>query len=188
MQSVWVLSLFSAVPGADEIGFLEASRGVLEVVPGFNAVTLWAEADGAVGRMLLFEYASENAASHGLAAMAEADLILLQRGLTSTTPELISFGVRHREGAYPHSLDLGEFLSIVVRVGQPGDQGALMDDLDQVMGTLQAITGYRGSARGERLGFLEEVVSLAFWNNGAAFKDSLPSQPVYQVRAFSRIS
>lgn len=186
---VWVLSEFRSDGelGQTSVDYMNDAEVILKPVNGYLGISLWQAVGEPKLHLLVFEYTDRASAEHGLAAMAEGKMALVERGMSVGAPFNVSLDLTHQQGFTPHQMLPNQVLSAVIRGGNPGQHPDLDADLEMVMESLRQIPGFLGSGRGPRIGLEEEVISVALWDTEESFRVSLPPQPVYEVEAFRRL-
>jgi len=96
--------------------------------------------------------------------------------------------VRGRVGCRPSKTPVPSYLSMSVRISDPGYETELVEEIGHIFEELQLIPGFLGAMHGNRDGLDEEVIGIVTWESPEAFSLSLPpSQYRYDVRLYERI-
>jgi hypothetical protein len=104
------------------------------------------------------------------------------------TVERIRVVVEGRYGTRVSEADERSFLSISVRISDPGYGIDLAEEIDQLFQHLRLIPGFSGCVYGVGDDLPEEVIGVVTWANREAFVASLPpTQRPYEVKLFERV-
>lgn len=154
-------------------------------IEGYQGYGVWQSAQDPLARLILFSYASEDAAQRGLAAVADRRT-LIERQDHPQPADVVGLHVAHAEGAFSRALPQSATLSISIRIAEPGRGADLVDQYLRTFGELAAIPGFAGMLIGVSQNLAEEVVGFVAWDDEGAFRASLPQQTVYQVKLYER--
>ena len=154
--------------------------------PGFQGYGVWQSVQEPLARMILFSYASEEAARAGLVTVAERRTLIERQGPGAEPSDAMALSVVHAEGALSRGLEQAPALSISIRIAEPGYGHDLIDVYLRTFAELAAIPGFAGMLVAVNQNLPEEVVGLCAWDDEAAFRASLPRQKVYQVKLYER--
>lgn len=102
-------------------------------------------------------------------------------------PDHVAVMLEHQRGVSASTAPLGSLVSISARTSGSGQGKVLMDEVDNILDSLQYIDGFLGSAFGARVGLEEEVVGIVFWKDAQSFHTSTPRGSFYEIRLFGRI-
>ena len=160
--------------------------GALAGVEGFQGYGVWQSVQDPLARLLLFSYASEEAARNGLLAVAERRTLIERQGPGAEPSDALALTVVHAEGVLEHALAQASALSISIRIAEPGRGHDLVDVYLRTFAELAAIPGFAGMLVAVNESLPEEVIGFAAWDDESAFRASLPRQKVYQVRLYER--
>lgn len=160
--------------------------GALAEVEGFQGYGVWQSVQDPLARMVLFSYTSGEAARDGLRAVADRRTLIERQGPGAAPSDALALTVVHAEGALAHGLAQAPALSVSIRIAEPGRGHALIDQYLRTFAELAAIPGFAGMLVAVNESLPEEAVGFAAWDDEAAFRASLPSQKVYQVRLYER--
>ncbi len=155
-------------------------------VDGFQGYGVWQSVQEPLSRMILFSYASEEAARAGLVVVAERRTLIERQGPGAEPSDALALSVVHAEGALKGSLAQAPALSISIRIAEPGYGPNLIDVYLRTFAELAAIPGFAGMLVAVNQNLPEEVVGFCAWDDEAAFRASLPRQKVYQVKLYER--
>ena len=166
--------------------YVRAVKEALVGVEGFQGAGLWQRVEDPLARMILFSYASPDAAAKGLVAISARRSLVERQGDAAEPANVLGLSVVHTEGAFVHGLSQAAALSISIRFAEPGYGAELVDTYIRTFAELAAIPGFAGMLVAVNQNLCEEVVGLAAWDDENAFRASLPRQKVYQVRLYER--
>ncbi|RYG24846.1 hypothetical protein EON82_09265 [bacterium] len=164
--------------------YTRAVKEALADVEGFQGAGLWQSVQDPLSRMILFSYASPEAAAKGLVAISARRSLVERQGEAAAPADVLGLIVVHTEGAFVHGLSQAAALSISIRIAEPGYGAELVDSYIQTFAELAAIPGFAGMLVAVNQNLSEEVVGLAAWDDERSFRASLPRQKVYQVRLY----
>ena len=166
--------------------YARAVQEALTEVAGFQGFGVWQSVQEPHARLILFSYASEEAAQAGLVAISARRSLVERQGKGAEPADVMGLAVAHAEGALAHGLSQAAALSISIRIAEPGYGDKLVDAYLQTFAELAAIPGFAGLLVGVNQNLPEEVVGLAAWDDEGSFRASLPRQRVYQVKLYER--
>jgi hypothetical protein len=108
---------------------------------------------------------------------------MLERSLaiSSGAPNVLRVSTTTEFGAMKERLELCQYLSLVVRVSEPGYSKELQADLDRVFEESRVIPGFTGYVVGYRDTLEEEVIGIASWDGEESFRSSLPQGIIASV-------
>ena len=158
--------------------------GALEGIEGFQGYGVWQSIEDPLAKMILFSYASEEAARDGLVVVADRRTLIERQGPGAEPSDALALSIVHAEGALAHGLSQGSALSISIRIAEPGYGNSLVDVYLRTFAELAAIPGFAGMLVAVSQNLAEEVIGLVAWDDEAAFRASLPRQKVYQVKLY----
>ena len=156
-------------------------------IPGFQGYGMWQGVQEPLARLILFSYASEEAARDGLVVVAERRTLIERQAPGSEPSDALALTVVHAEGVLARSPSQASAVSISIRIAEPGYGHDLVDVYLRTFAELAAIPGFAGMMVAVSQNLAEEVVGLVAWDDEAAFRASLPRQKVYQVKLYERI-
>jgi heme-degrading monooxygenase HmoA len=166
--------------------YAKAVQEALEGVDGFQGFGVWQNVQDPLARLVLFSYASPEAAQRGLVAISARRSLVERQGKGAEPAHVLGLKVIHSEGALAHGLCQAPALSISIRIAEPGYGADLIDVYFRTFAELAAIPGFAGMLVAVNENLPEEVVGLAAWDDEKAFRASLPHQKVYQVKLYER--
>lgn len=166
--------------------YARSVQEALADVEGYQGFGHWQSVQDPLSRLILFSYASEEAAQRGLVAIGDRRSLVERQGRGAEPADVMGLSVVHAEGALAHGLSSGPALSISIRIAEPGYGTELADVYLRTFAELAAIPGFAGYLVATNQNLLEEVVGLAAWDDENAFRASLPRQRVYQVKLYER--
>ena len=186
-----LLMICRSVVGANHVDqvvpFFSGMHEAVSAAPGYRGASLWRKQVRPEEFMAVIEFddlktfldASEHFVVEGhidkLAQICEQPL------------DSIEIEVVKRHGSCSPRDPRSRFLSVSERIADLGRNEPLERDLEEILGTISQIPGYLGSLWGRRVGLSEEIVSLAFWASEAAYRDSVPTKPVYAVTLYRHV-
>lgn len=175
---------------ADDAGAANAyGRAVgdaLKDVEGFQGYGVWESCQDPLARLILFSYASAEAAERGLVAISERRGLIERQERSAEPADVMALTVVHAEGAFANGVSQASAISISIRIAEPGYGHNLLDVYLRTFAELAAIPGFAGHLVAVNQNLPEEGVGLAAWDDEAAFRASLPRQKVYQVKLYER--
>lgn len=164
------------------------TRELLEKVDGFYGHSLWRKSGAHDELLVLHEYRDVEATERGLEALAGTKLLAEAQTADYHPADLMRIIVEGRGGKRISQTPKPSYLSMSVRVADPGYQRDLLDQVGVIFQELRFIPGNLGSVYGYRDGLREEIVGLVTWESPEAFSRSLPpKQRKYDVRLYERI-
>jgi len=168
--------------------YFRNTRERLSTVDGAIGQSLW-RLSGAHDELLVMqEFRDVDATERGLEAMAGMKLLVESQSTDHNPADLVRIMVRGRVGCRPSQTPLPSYLSMSVRISDPGYEEELVDEIAQIFQELQLIPGFLGALHGNRDGLDEEVIGLVTWESPEAFSHSLPpKQRKYDVRLYERV-
>lgn len=158
----------------------------LKSVEGFQGFGLWQDVEDELDHLILFSYASPEAAKRGLVAVSERRTLAERQEHGAMPADAMTLAVHHAYGALDGQIAPSSALSLSIRIAEPGYGPELIDEYDQIFAALAAIPGYAGMLIANNGNLPEEVVGLVAWDDQLAFRASLPKQPAYQVKLYER--
>lgn len=161
-------------------------RPALEKVEGFQGLSLWRNYDNGERFLAMYRYRDLACAEVGLQALTE-NRLLAQTAVASAEPaDVIRGFVLGEDGRAPNDVRTGQYLSLSIRVAEPGYGQDLANELERIFGELTLIPGYLGSlyARNETLA--EEIVGIVTWESPQAFASSVPPGTLYELMLYRK--
>lgn len=156
-------------------------------VEGFQGLSLWRNIGDRERHLVLYHYASIEAADTGLSALADGKLLAETAVVNKEPANVMRIIVLGQQGKAVQAVAPGQFLSLSVRVSDPGYGQELADELDRIFGELTLIPGFLGSVYGRSESLEEEVVGLVTWGTRQAFESSVPEGTLYEVKLYQRV-
>ena len=166
--------------------YAQAVGCALDGVEGFRGYGVWQSVQDSLARMILFSYASDEAAAQGLTCIGERRSLVERQGYSAEPADVLGLHVVHAEGVFTNGVAQASAISISIRIAEPGYGHELVDIYLRTFAELAAIPGFAGHLVAVNQNLPEEAVGLAAWDDEASFRASLPHQKVYQVRLYER--
>lgn len=165
-----------------------ASRERLASVDGALGFSMWREVDSREGFLVIFEYRDVEAAESGLKALAGIRLLAESQTADYHPADVLRLRTEFRSGGRVSDSPKPGYLSLSVRVADPGFGNELFDEVTVIFQELAFIPGFAGSLVGCSDVLAEEVVGIVTWSSRAAFEASLPPhQRMYDVKLYERV-
>lgn len=159
----------------------------LQRVPGFRGAAYWNCVSKPDSIILLYDYESAEAADRGLRASMAVRPLAERLVADVAPPDVMRVKVIESSGLLKGGLPEGRFLSLSIRVAEPGYGEDLSTELTDIFAGLSVIDGFKGSLVGSNDTLDEEIVGLVAWDSKAAFEASLPKGMPYEVLLFQRV-
>ena len=160
---------------------------VLGSVKGFEGAALWQSVGKPTEHIALYHYASREAADEGLMVVAQKRFLAEAIPTYMAPPDVVRVAVHGRQGESVAGAELGSYLSVSIRVADPGMGGELVSELDRIFQEIAVIPGFNGAEFGPNDTLAEEIVGFATWDTPEDFAMSLPAGALYEVKLFKRI-
>lgn len=165
-----------------------SSKERLSTVDGAFGHSMWRGADDRADLMVVFEFKDMDAAERGLQALSGIRLLAESQAADYNPADLIHVQVTGRNGARISAAPKPAYLSMSVRVADPGFGNDLIEELGNIFQELSLIPGYAGSVQGFSDSLREEAVGIVTWATRDAFEASVPpSVRPYKVRLYERV-
>jgi len=159
----------------------------LRGVDGYGGLALWRMVGAPDRHLVIYEYRDIASADEGLQALA-AGRLLTQTPVALRAPaDVLRAEVLNRTGRALLSTPIERFLSLSIRVAEPGYGQELADELDNIFGELSFIPGFLGSLYARNETISEEVVGIVTWDTQESFVSSVPDGSPYEVRLYRRV-
>lgn len=168
--------------------YFKNTREKLSAVDGALGQSLWRLSGSHDEMLLIQEFKDVESTERGLEAMAGMKLLVESQAEDFVPADLMRVMVRGRIGCRPSKTPIPSYLSMSVRISDPGYETELVDEISNIFEELKLIPGFLGAMHGNRDGLSEEVIGIVTWESPEAFSLSLPpSQFRYEVRLYERI-
>lgn len=168
--------------------YTDAARSRLATVAGWHGLSVWRDTEDPQALLLCHEYTDVPAAERGLVALAGMPLLVEQGGAQLQPADVLRVRVLGRTGKRLSSCESPSYLSMSIRVADPGYGADLASEIDMIFQELAFLPGCLGSVYGENDVLTEEIVGLVTWASHEAFQSSLPpGLAPYEVRLMERI-
>jgi hypothetical protein len=156
----------------------------LATVDGYLGSGTWIACDGGLGLLALHLYRDGASADAGLQVIAGH--LLTPSGTASGSSPVDTIRTQTLEVSGQLGADIlsAPYLSMTVRIAEPGHQAHLLQALRDVLMECASIGGFTGYRIGFSESLKEELVSLAGWTSREAFLKSVPTGIVPSVRCF----
>lgn len=152
-----------------------AQRNKIENEPRHAGATAWETWNSPTDFLLVVPHESAEAADEYLRETVEHGRTLESQGFKgSGTIDVMSIEVHNKAGTQLDEAPIGAFLSVSMRIAEPGLAKELEADVENVFRELDQIDGMLGWLCGSRSNVPEEIVGLAIWRDFDAYESSLP--------------
>ncbi len=169
--------------------YASAARERLSTVEGFVGMGTWQRSDDPFAILIAYHYGGVEAAERGLVALTGIRLLTEQQSADYRPADVLRVKVRGNHGCRMHEVPTGAYLSISVRVSDPGYGVELEEEIERIFDELQLMPGYLGSLHGPNDVLDEEIVGLVLWESAEAFAASIPpSARNFEVRLYRRLA
>ncbi len=166
--------------------YFEVSRRLAEI-DGFLGLSVWRDPKDNHSFLVAYDYSNLDAVEKGLVAVTEVRAQVESEITTLTPADVLRVRIVNRSHQILHEAPSTAYLSMSLRIADPGYSPELVEDLEQTFGELQLLNGYVGSTIGINDALEEEVVGLVTWSSLAAFETSLPpGKKIRQVQVYAR--
>jgi hypothetical protein len=156
----------------------------LTCVQGYGGSQIWTDVYDPTRFLTAHVYQDRRAAEWGLRAIAEEPLVQEYVKLDHDAPNTLRIRTIESEGALINDLVGAKFLSLSIRIAEPGRGVQLQDDLRLVFSECALIPGYTGYLIGVNDALEEETAGIIGWQTKEAFEHSVPDPLVAEVRCF----
>ena len=153
----------------------------LQSVPGYQGGGAWRGVQNPHTRLVLFSYASGEAARAGFAAVGEIPTMIERQTADAHPADVKVLLVEEANGLFDGGLPTAHPVSLSVRLAEPGYGPEMLDEYRDVFGGLGTMPGYGGGLIGTSEKLTDEVVGLVAWRDEASFDASIPAASVYPV-------
>ncbi|RYG30182.1 hypothetical protein EON81_25380 [bacterium] len=161
-------------------------RPHLEKVEGFRGVAVYGHVRFPEEHLALYGYTDTQAADRGLEALADYRFHS-ETVSKASVPNVIRLEVLGRVGQNILAAPKDSFLSMSLRVANPGYSDELAQDLDRIFNEISMIDGFLGAEYGCNDTLPDELVGLAAWRGAESFQASVPEGTIYDVRLYRRL-
>lgn len=168
--------------------FVEGARKICEPIEGFFSVTLWMDLDFPEKYAVMAHFGSLEAAMAAQDAMAESELMEETLERLQSPPDIRRIEAELRHGTTLGRMELGQLASVSIRQADPGQGGALEQDLKDLFEGLKYLDGYLGSIIGPNVAIPDEIVGIVLWADRKPFDESVARGSFYEIRLFERIA
>jgi hypothetical protein len=136
--------------------------------------------------MGIAHFETDEAAVAAWDGMVRSGLLLRMQETMLDVPNWQRFQVRHRNGTSLAHLPADAYASLSIRTAHPGHGRELVDDIGDVLTTLESLPGYLGGVGGTLVDLEDAVMGLAFWADEGSFRQSLPAKTMYRIDLYRR--
>lgn len=155
---------------------------------GILGSSLWRDHKDSGQSLIAFEFRDVESADRAMAAISTVHLLSESQAAEFEPAEAIRVIVRGRFGRRVSEAATTGFLSMSLRISDPGYGDDLVSEIDQIFQHLRLIPGFAGAIFGTSDDLDEEVIGVVTWDSKEAFVASLPpSQRPYEVKLFARV-
>ncbi|CAN5613250.1 hypothetical protein BH11ARM2_BH11ARM2_21720 [soil metagenome] len=158
----------------------------LERVEGFLGLGLYRHVRYDDEHLALYGYTDPEAADRGLAALSDYRFHS-ETVSNASVPDVIRLGILGRIGGAVLSAPVGSYLSMSLRIANPGYSEELAYELDRTFTEISLIEGFIGAEYGSNDTLIDELVGLAAWGGAESFHASVPEGTIYDVRLYRRL-
>lgn|GEM_PF-1320260 len=164
------------------------ARQHLASLDGFYGHSLWRGVGRPDDMMACFEYRDSDAAVKGIQLLSSLPLLASMQAAEYRPADLLRVQVEGRHGRKVSEAPRPGYLSMTIRVADPGYGQTLADQIGLIFEELAIIPGDVGSVYGFSEALPEEVIGLVVWSSEQAFASSLPpKQKVREVKLYERV-
>jgi hypothetical protein len=165
-----------------------ASRERLATVDGSYGLSLWRNTIDHEQLLVAFEYRDIEAANRGLEALAGIRLLAESQAADYRPADVLRVRVHGRLGCRVHETPKPGYLSMSVRIADPGYGQDLLEEVEMIFQNLEFIKGCCGSIFGNSDRLDEEVIGIVTWRTVTAFASSLPpGDAPYEIVLYERV-
>jgi|GEM_PF-6222264 len=156
----------------------------LGVVDGYLGSGSWIDCSGGLTLLALHRYSDKESADRGLEEISHHLLSPSGTASGASPVDTIRTETLEAAGRLQDGLLTSPFVSLTVRIAEPGHQKDLLHAVRDVLLECAVIDGFLGYRIGASESLKEEIVSLAGWGSYEAFLQSIPTGIVPSVRCF----
>ena len=165
-----------------------ASRDRLASVDGSLGLSLWRNSIDHEQLLVAYEYRDLDAANRGLQALAGIQLLAESQTADYRPADVLRVNAHGRYGCRIFETPKPGYLSMSVRIAEPGRAENLLEEMDMIFQNLQFIKGCCGSVYGNSDRLDEEVIGIVTWRTVTAFASSLPpGDAPYEIVLYERV-
>jgi len=168
-------------------GYYKHLDPALQAVDGYEGLALWQSVEKPIEHIALYHYSNREAAERGLLVVSEKRFLSESIPTYMAPPDVVRVAVHGRQGESVANAELGSYLSVSIRVADPGMGADLMAELDRIFQEISLIPGFKGAEFGPNDTLAEEIVGFATWEDPQSFQMSVPAGTLYEVRLFRRV-
>jgi len=160
----------------------------LATVDGAQGMSVWRNVRQPNAVLIAYEYRDIQAAEKGLVALTGIRLLAETQTADFQPADVLRVRVVGRHGPSLVKSPKNSYLSMSVRVADPGYGPDLTEEIERIFTELEFIPGHVGSVFGPNDSLDEEIVGIVMWDSYQAFQSSLPpGHAPYEVRLFDRV-
>lgn len=168
-------------------GYFMGVREAITSVPGFKGAGMWRTMGNPEETLILYRYDSIESAQNGLKTASERVTVAESARSSMGTADARRFNVAYSDGVFTDNLEVTPFISLSIRISEPGYGSELQLEIEDIFGGLAFIPGFSGGMIGIHDSIAEELVSIAGWKTGGAYLNSLPERMPYEVKFYQRV-
>jgi heme-degrading monooxygenase HmoA len=167
--------------------FEDASRRA-STTDGFLGGRLYRLTTDGSDHLIVWHYRDVAAAERGLVEVAKTKSLGERQSAGHAPADVTRARVLHAGGLGKDSLPEGHFLSLSVRVADPGYGKELASEYQRIFTELQFIPGFRGYIIAVNDTLDEEIYGIVTWDSAEAFGASLPAGVLYEVKLYGLVA
>ena len=146
----------------------------LAKVDGFIGLSVWRNPQDTEAFLVAYEYRDVAAAERGLGTVTDVRNQMVAK-LDSVQPaDVLRVRISGQSVRKLHEAPATAYLSMSVRIADPGYGPELVDEIGQIFSELELFPGYIGSVYGTNDTLEEEVVGIVTWTSHDAYLGSVP--------------
>lgn len=166
--------------------YYEGLEPHLEKVEGFLGLGVYRHVRYADEQLALYAYTDPEAADRGLEALGEYRFHS-ETVSKASVPNVVRLELLGRIGHRILDAPMGSYLSMSLRVANPGYSDELASELDRIFTEISLIEGFLGAEYGRNDTLADELIGLAAWDHAESFQASVPEGTIYDVRLYRRL-
>jgi heme-degrading monooxygenase HmoA len=181
-----VRTQYSTMPSIESTkSYHQSVHRALEEVSGFEGGGLWVNSTEPGKHLIIYRYKDLESAAAGLEAISDQRLLAQSQTIHSGPPDVISLRTIKESGAVK-DIESCTYLSVSIRIAEPGYAADLEQDLERVFQEIQFLDGFTGYSVAVNNALEEEVVGIASWQSEEAFLRSVPEGIIVSVKGYRK--
>lgn len=184
-----VLTRFRVTEVSNEAILENQSRAndLLRSVPGFRPMGVWEQFGETFNFLVVTQYDTEEHMQAAFRRFVESSLFEDLNARMAEPANITRFTPARSHGRSFAELIAGDFMSLSIRLSEPGYSQDMLAELADIFGGLSMIPGYLGSISGTNMELEDEVIGVAFWRDRDSYAKSVPAQPLYELSLYQRV-